>query len=175
MFSGKTEELIRRARRSHIAKRRVRMFKHAKDDRYDAERVVSHDNGVYDARPVQTLQEVRTWADGGQGDWGFIGIDEFQFFDDEPEVVVDTLAYLSERTKVVVAGLDLDSDGRPFGPMPLALAMADVVVKLTAVCVKCGRDATRSYRNPEKHSGETEQVGAAGLYEARCIDCWRKP
>lgn len=174
MFSGKTEELIRRAKRKRIANRRVRLFKQARDDRYEPERVVSHDSGVYEARPLAHLADVWRWANGGQGEWGFIGIDEFQFFDDAEATVLEILQGLSARAHVVVAGLDLDSDGRPFGPMPTALALADEVMKLTAVCRKCGRDATRSWWNPKRPKDGVVQVGAGELYEARCFPCWRE-
>jgi len=170
MFSGKTEELIRRARRMRIAQRRVCLLKHAKDDRFDPVKLVTHGQSTFEAQPVGRGRDLLLWGDAGQDDWGLVGVDEFQFFDDS---AIEALEELRRRAHVVVAGLDLDSAGRPFGPMPAALALADRVTKLTAVCMKCGADATRSYRRPDMDDGKVVQVGAGEAYEARCLACWR--
>jgi len=178
MFSGKSEELIRRVRRAQIAKQHVRCFKHAADDRYDPEAVASHGDMRFSARPAKTAEEI--WAHVGLG-VDVVGIDEVQFFDVE---IVGLARTLSQKARVICAGLDLDYRGKPFGAMPALLALADKVTKLTAVCVLCGSDAARSFRKtPEIESalltleGEdlsgTIRVGAADVYEARCLGCWR--
>jgi len=167
MFSGKSEELIRRIRRAEIARRRVAVFKHALDDRYCAEKVMSHTARGAQAQPLQGSRGLSEWT---KTDFDLVAIDEAQFFDDG---VVDVCRELAARTRVVVAGLDLDARGEPFGPMPALLALADKVVKLTAVCMRCGDDATRSFQTAASDDlTETIKVGAAETYEARCRACW---
>ena len=166
MFSGKSEELIRRVRRAQIAKQRIAVFKHQLDDRYDAERVVSHQEVSVAAQPLRGSRGL--WERTKGEDFDLVAIDEAQFFD---EGLVGMCRSLSEKARVVVAGLDLDAQSEPFGPMPALLALADKVVKLTAVCVQCGADATRSFQLEAR--GAHIQVGAAEAYEARCCSCWR--
>ena len=177
MFSGKSEELIRRIRRAEIAKQRVVVFKHALDDRYCSERVMSHLARGVQAQPLQGSRGLSEWT---KTDVDLIAIDEAQFFDDG---IVGVCRELAAKTRVVVAGLDLDAKGEPFGPMPALLALADKVVKLTAVCMQCGEDATRSFQTDGRVTGMITasaeglagniQVGAAEAYEARCSRCWR--
>ena len=165
MFSGKTEELIRRLTRARIARQRVEIFKPALDTRYHAQDVVSHNHTSIRSTPVQLPSEILLLA-GGATD--VVGIDEAQFFD---ESLVDVCRQLADGgTRVIVAGLDMDFRGRPFGPMPALLATAEFVTKVHAVCVCCGELAAYSYRTVPSASqvllGETE------AYEARCRPCF---
>ncbi|MGI4834831.1 MAG: thymidine kinase [Janthinobacterium lividum] len=165
MFSGKTEELIRRLTRARIARQRVEIFKPALDTRYHAQDVVSHNHTSIRSTPVQLPGEILLLA-GGSTD--VVGIDEAQFFD---ESLVDVCRQLADGgTRVIVAGLDMDFRGHPFGPMPALLATAEFVTKVHAVCVCCGELAAYSYRTVPSASqvllGETE------AYEARCRPCF---
>ena len=169
MFSGKSEEMIRRLRRAEIAGQSVVIFKPRIDDRYDATDVVSHAGARMQAVPVATVSELADRAAG----FDVVGIDEAQFLG---EGVVATALDLAVRgTRVVVAGLDQDFRRLPFGPMPQLLAHAEFVDKLQAVCHRCGGPATTTQRlvdgRPAPYSGETVVVGAAEQYEARCSGC----
>jgi thymidine kinase len=169
MFSGKSEEMIRRLRRAEIAGQRVVIFKPRIDDRYDVDDVVSHAGARMRAVPVSSVAEIVTHAHGCD----VVGIDEAQFLGDG---VVATALDLAERgVRVVVAGLDQDFRRLPFGPMPSLLTHAEFVDKLQAVCHRCGGPATTTQRlvdgRPAPYSGETVVVGAAEQYEARCRTC----
>jgi thymidine kinase len=169
MFSGKSEEMIRRLRRAEIAGQRVVIFKPAIDDRYDASDVVSHAGARMQAVPIRSGGEIATKAEG----FDVVGIDEAQFLG---EGVVLTALDLADRgVRVVVAGLDQDFRRLPFGPMPALLAHAEFVDKLQAVCHRCGGPATTTQRlvggEPAPYSGDTVVVGAAEQYEARCRGC----
>lgn len=166
MFSGKSTELIRRIRREQIAKRDVIVFKPSIDDRYDKEAVASHNGLRLPCTTAKTVDDMRFHLTGYTPD--VVGIDEAQFFGEE---LVAFVQGLSRRgCRIVLAGLDLDAEGVPFGPMPFLLAEADDVTKLTAVCTVCGEPATRS-----KHmKGLTSQIEVgAHQYEARCRRHWR--
>ena len=157
MFSGKTEELIRRMRRAQIAGQKVEIFKPVSDVRYDDEEVVSHDKNSIHSMPVESSSNMLLLADDVQ----VVGIDEAQFFDDGIVEVVNTLANQGKR--VVIAGLDKDFKGRPFGPMPQLLATAEYVTKLHAICRRTGGPAHFSYR---KVAGDqTFMLGETGEYE----------
>jgi len=166
MFSGKSEELIRRLRRAVIGRRRVQAFKPAIDRRYHATRITSHNATSLEALAVDNVQMLlAALLDGTE----VVGIDEAQFFGAEIVAAVQALA--DRGVQVIVAGLDLDYRGVPFDPMPQILAVAEHVTKLTAVCSVCGREATRSHRLV---AGEGRiVVGAACEYEARCRSCQR--
>ena len=166
MFSGKTEELLRRIKRAHIARQKVQVFKPSIDNRYSDTHVQSHDATRVASIPVRSAKEI---LDHLNDNTRVVGIDEAQFFDDLIVEVVDKLAYRGIR--VIVAGLDMDYMGRPFGPMPKLLAIAEKVTKLTAICTACGASATRSQRiGTQKGLSTTDQVlvGAQDSYEARC-------
>jgi thymidine kinase len=167
MFSGKTEELMRRLRRATIAKQRIQVFKPAVDTRYAAKAIASHNGLQLNAIPVQTSDEIRQLVDP---DVGVIAIDEIQFFDDEVVALCDELAEKGHR--VICAGLDMDFRGDPFGPIPRLLAIAEKVDKLQAICVVCGRAASRTQRliegKPACHDDPIVLVGASEVYEARC-------
>ncbi|MEM1203450.1 MAG: thymidine kinase [Acidobacteriota bacterium] len=166
MFSGKSEELIRRLRRATIARQRVQVFKPAADAR--AEGVVSRDNRSLDAVAVASSQDLRA-----ELHWGVqvVGIDEAQFFDDGLPRLIDELADAGVR--VIVAGLDMDFRGEPFGPMPQILARADFVDKIHAICMRCGAPAHYSQRIV---GGDAQfQLGDTESYEARCRSCFRRP
>ena len=169
MFSGKSEEMIRRLRRAEIAGQRVIIFKPRIDDRFDATDVVSHAGLRMRAVPVGSVAELMTRAVGND----VVGIDEVQFF--EASVVGAALALADGGARVIAAGLDQDFRRLPFGPMPDLLAHAEFVDKLQAVCHRCGGPATTTQRlvdgQPAPYSGETVVVGAAEQYEARCRDC----
>ncbi len=169
MFSGKSEELIRRVTRSVIAKQRVQAFKHAMDDRYAAQAVASHAGRTLEALPVGSSGQLLALVDEGTQ---VVAIDEAQFLDVGIAAVVERLAESGKR--VIVAGLDLDFRGEPFGPMPELIARAEVVEKLTAIC-RCGRAATRTQRlirgKPAHYDDPTVLVGAAEAYEPRCRSC----
>ena len=169
MFSGKSEEMIRRLRRAEIAGQRVVIFKPKIDDRYDAADIVSHAGVRMRGVAVGSVAELLSRARGFE----VVGIDEVQFF--EPSVVEAALSLAEGGTRVVVAGLDRDFRREPFGPMPLLLAHAEFVDKLQAVCHRCGEPATTTQRlvdgRPAPYSGDTVVIGAAEQYEARCRDC----
>lgn len=159
MFSGKTEELIRRLRRATIARQKVEIFKPAIDVRYDEEDVVSHNKTAIRSTPVQFSRDIILLA----GDSDVVGIDEAQFFDED---IVDVCRQLANSGKrVIVAGLDMDASGKPFGPMPYLLAIAEFVTKLHAICAISGGLASFSYKLSD--SEKTVELGEAELYQAR--------
>lgn len=169
MFSGKTEELLRRLRRAAIARQKLQVFKPKIDNRYSAQHVQSHDSGRILSRPIEHSRDILRYLEKNTR---VVGVDEVQFFDESVVEVCQEMAYRGIR--VIVAGLDLDFRGEPFGPMPALLAVAESVTKLSAVCTVCGRPASRSQRLQTKQStigGEQIEVGAADLYEARCRFC----
>jgi thymidine kinase len=165
MFSGKTEELIRRLKRVRIANLKVEIFKPAIDVRYDVQNIVSHDENAIISTPIDNSQTILLLAN----EVDVVGIDEAQFFDDQLPDVCDQLA--SRGIRVIIAGLDMDYLGKPFGQMPFLLAKADYITKLHAICVKCGNIASYSYRK----SSQKGQVllGEKDLYEPRCRECYR--
>lgn len=167
MFSGKTEELIRRLRRATIAKQKVQVFKPSIDIRYEKVKVKSHAGMDYDAIPVQSAGDIQSHL---LPDTTVVGIDEAQFFDKEIVAVVKSLA--EREIRVIVAGLDLDFRGEPFGSIPLLLAEAEFVEKLQAICMVCGEPASRTQRlvdgRPAHYDDPIVIVGAAEMYEARC-------
>lgn len=164
MFSGKTEELLRRLKRAVIARQKVQVFKPAIDNRYSPDHVQSHDASRILSIPVDHASEILKQVDDKTR---VVGIDEAQFFDDTVVEVAQKLAYRGVR--VIAAGLDLDFRGEPFGPMPKLLAVAENVTKLSAVCVTCGGPASRSQRLVA--SNDQIAVGAKEMYEARCRFC----
>jgi len=165
MFSGKTEELIRRLKRATFANQRVEIFKPMKDKRYHETNVVSHDENAIPSTPVETSSKILDI----EGDIMVIGIDEAQFFDDRLPQICETLALRGVR--VIVAGLDMDFQGIPFGPMPALMAMAEYVTKVHAICPHCGNLATHSYRLSEEK--ETVVLGEKDKYEPRCRICYQ--
>jgi thymidine kinase len=169
MFSGKSEEMIRRLRRAEIAGQRIVIFKPRIDDRYDAADVVSHAGARMRGVPVASVSELLGRAEG----YEVVGIDEVQFFD--ADVVGAALRLADSGVRVVAAGLDQDFRRLPFGAMPDLLAHAEFVDKLQAVCHRCGGPATTTQRlvggSPAPYSGDTIVVGANEQYEARCRDC----
>ncbi len=175
MFSGKSEELMRRVRRALIAKRRVQVFKSHLDDRYGGVyRISSHDGSELEAHPVSTSVQI---AELVRADAQVVAIDEAQFLD---EGVVEVANDLADRgVRVIVAGTDMDFRGEPFGPIPQLLAIAEKVDKLHAICVVCGDLATRNQRlidgRPAPAEGPTIQVGGSERYEARCRRCHEVP
>jgi thymidine kinase len=164
MYSGKTEELIRRLRRAQIARQKVEIFKPAIDDRYARDHIVSHGDRRIPSRTVRTAREILKHAHEAQ----VIGIDEGQFLGKELVTVCNTLADHGKR--VIVAGLDQDYRGRPFEPMPELLAIAEYITKTLAICVVCGNEANRTYRKVRR--GGRVVVGGADVYEARCRRCF---
>ncbi len=164
MFSGKTEELLRRLRRAKIANQKVVIFKPALDDRYALDKVVSHDANSLEAVPVADSQQLADLAKG----YDVVGVDEAQFFDAGLIAVVQQLAL--HGCRVIVAGLDMDFRGQPFGPMPDLLAVAEYITKLHAICQQCGNLATHSFRLSANE--ETIALGAKQAYEARCRSCY---
>jgi thymidine kinase len=167
MFSGKTEELIRRVRRVAFARQRYRVFKHYLDARYAANNIASHNQVMLEALPVTTPQEI---LQAITADDHVIAIDEAHFFSADIIDVVEELAQQGRR--VIITGLDLDFRGEPFGPMPELLARADSITKLTAVCMVCGSAATRTQRiiagRPASYYDPIVLVGATEAYEPRC-------
>ncbi len=164
MFSGKTEELIRRLKRARIAGQHVEVFKPRVDTRYSDERVVSHDSNSLLATPIANVARLLDIPD----EITVIGLDEAQFFD---EAVVDHVQELANRGKrIIIAGLDMDFRGKPFGPMCSLLAVAEYITKVHAICSHCGNLATHSYRlSLEK---DTVVLGEKDVYEARCRRCY---
>jgi thymidine kinase len=163
MFSGKTEELIRRLKRVEIANLKAEIFKPAVDVRYDEVKIVSHDENKIQSTPVSNSQTILMLAN----DVDVVGIDEAQFFDDQITTVCEKLALRGIR--VIVAGLDMDYRGKPFGQMPNLLAIADYITKLHAICMKCGNIANVSYRKVA--GGGQVLLGEKDLYEPRCREC----
>lgn len=167
MYSGKSEELIRRLRRAQIAKQKIQAFKPSIDDRYSMNEVVSHSGEKIKAKPIETSQQIYDLIDD---DTEVVGIDEVQFFDDG---IIDICRQLANKgLRVIVAGLDMDFRGEPFACTPYIMAIAEFVDKLTAVCVKCGNPANRTQRlidgSPANYDDPTIKVGANESYEARC-------
>lgn len=167
MFSGKTDELIRRLRRATIARQQVQVFKPQIDSRYSTDKVTSHAGGEFEATPIAASAEIKKLlADGTT----VVAFDEAQFFD---QAIVELSRELADRgLRVIVAGLDTDFRGEPFGPMPMLMASAERVDKLQAICMVCGEAATRTQRlingKPARASDPVIVVGASELYEARC-------
>lgn len=164
MFSGKTEELIRRLKRARIAGQRVEVFKPRVDTRYDEARVVSHDSNSLLATPLTDTSKLLNIAD----DVNVVGLDEAQFF--EPAIVGHVQQLARRGKRVIIAGLDMDFRGQPFGPMGDLLAVAEYITKVHAICAHCGNLATHSYRlTQDQH---TVVLGEKDLYEARCRRCY---
>jgi len=175
MFSGKSEELLRRVRRALIARKRVQVFKSHLDDRYGSVfRISSHDGQRADAIPVSSSLQI---AEAVRADVDVVAIDEAQFLDEGVVRVANALA--DRGIRVILAGTDMDFRGEPFGPMPQLMAVAEKVDKLQAICVRCGDLATRNQRlidgRPAPAEGPTIQVGGAETYEARCRRCHEVP
>lgn len=165
MFSGKTEELIRRLKRAKIANQRVEIFKPKVDTRYDEAKVVSHDANYILSTPIEHSRRLLELTEGVN----VIGVDEAQFFDDDLPEVCQMLALRGLR--VIVAGLDMDFRGKPFGPMPNLLAVSEYITKVHAICQHCGNLATHSYRlSADDH---TVVLGEKDTYEARCRTCYQ--
>lgn len=167
MFCGKTDELLRRLRRAIIAKQKIQVFKPGFDVRYSSEKVTSHAGNEYNAYPVENITEVPTLL---LDDVTLVAIDEAQFFGKD---IIDVIQALVDKgIRVIVAGLDMDFRGEPFGQMPVLLAQAEIVDKLHAICMVCGEEATRTQRlvdgSPAYYDDPIIIVGASELYEARC-------
>lgn len=171
MFAGKSEELIRRARRALYARKRVQVFKPAIDNRYDEAMVVTHMGVKHEAVPVATVGELRRKIEAGTQ---VVLIEEVQFFD--PSIVPLVVELADAGREVIVAGLDQDFRREPFGPMPTLLAIADEVVKLRAICMKCGAPASHTYRTIDGRPAHRDDpiilIGATEAYEARCRNCF---
>jgi thymidine kinase len=165
MFSGKSEELIRRLRRAKIARQKVQVFKPLIDSRFSDNHIVSHSEMRHESSNIHSASEIRDKTDP---DTEVVGIDEGQFFDEELVNVANELA--ARGVRVIVAGLDQDYTGKPFEPMPQLLAIAEYITKTHAICMKCGQPANYSQRTFE--SDERVAVGAADKYEARCRACF---
>jgi thymidine kinase len=167
MFSGKTDELIRRLRRATIARQKVQVFKPAIDNRYNGEKVTSHAGSDYDALPIPQADKILECLNE---DTTVVAIDEAQFFGAEISVIAQELA--DRGLRVIIAGLDTDFRGEPFGPMPVMMAQAEIVDKLHAICMVCGEPATRTQRlvngKPAHYNEPVVIVGASEMYEARC-------
>ena len=170
MFSGKTEELIRRVRRAQIARQKVQVFKPAIDTRYAEWEVASHNGVRVEAVPVEGTAQLRALI---EPDTTVVALDEVQFFNDDVVALCEELA--SQGIRVIVAGLDMDFRGEPFGPTPTLLARAERVDKLQAICVVCGGLASRTQRlingQPAAYDDPVILVGASEVYEARCREC----
>lgn len=174
MFSGKTEELIRRVKRAEIAKQRVQVFSHGLDTRYGKSTVASHSGANWVSIPAQAAEQLLEKLDPQAT---VVAIDEAQFFDWKIAKIANQLA--DRGVRVIVAGLDTDFRGEPFGPMPLLMAQAEQVEKLSAICVVCGEPASRTQRlidgKPAKYDDPVILVGASEVYEARCRHCHQVP
>ncbi len=166
MFSGKTEELIRRLNRARIAKQKVEIFKPAVDTRYDEDDVVSHDSNSVASTPVQNATQILFYAE----DFEVVGIDEAQFFGPELVNVCNELAAGGKR--VIVAGLDMDYLGKPFGPIPQLMATAEYVTKVHAICMRCGNLANYSHRIVK--NDKLVVLGETDAYEPLCRSCFQK-
>lgn len=169
MFSGKTDELIRRLRRARIAKQNVQVFKPAIDNRYADKKVTSHAGSEFDAYPITSASEIISKLDP---DTTVVAVDEAQFFDQEIIQIVQKMA--DNGLRVIIAGLDTDFRGEPFGPIPNLMAKAERVDKVHAICMVCGEEASRTQRllngKPAHYNDPIVVIGAAELYEARCRD-----
>lgn len=184
MFSGKSEELTRRLRRAKIAGQNVVAFKPSIDNRYDSEKIASHSSVTFEAKTFKNFNDLidkvmKIRSSNGDRFPNVIGIDEVQFLPKDVVPFVEMI--VNSGSKVIVAGLDMDYLGKPFGPIPELMAIGDKVIKLSAICVAedesgkiCGEPATRSYRLATKDTGSIVQVGAADSYQARCRKCWNK-
>ena len=166
MFSGKTEELIRRLKRAKIAQQRVEIFKPGVDVRYDTTKVVSHDSNFILSTPIDHSSKLVKLSDGVD----VVGVDEAQFFDEDITKHCEALALKGIR--VIVAGLDMDFRGKPFGPMPQLLAVAEYITKVHAICSHCGNLASHSYRL--SGGNETVVLGEKDSYEPRCRSCFNQ-
>jgi thymidine kinase len=165
MFSGKSEELIRRLRRARIARKRVQVFKPSIDNRYSADEIVSHGDQRMKSEPVNGAQEILRKLDSRTQ---VVGVDESNFFGPD---LVDIASHLADSGKqVIIAGLDTDYLGRPFSPMPELLCLAESITKTLAICIRCGNPAKHTQRLVE--SNDLIVVGAGGMYEARCRRCF---
>ena len=174
MFSGKSEELIRRVKRAQIARQKVQVFQHQVDVRYGDRRVASHSGAYLEATTVSSAADI---IERVEPDTQVVAIDEIQFFDWS---VADLCNVLADRgLRVIAAGLDMDFRGEPFGPIPLLLAQAELVDKLQAICVRCGAPASRTQRlidgQPAFNDDPVIMVGASEVYEARCRVCHEVP
>jgi len=174
MFSGKTEELIRRVKRAQIARQKAQVFQHRLDTRYGERRIASHSGAHLDALTVQKPADIMSLV---APDTQVVAIDELQFFDLS---IAETCNQLADRgVRVIVAGLDMDFRGEPFGPIPLLLSQAEMVDKLQAICVVCGASASRTQRlidgKPAFYEDPVIMVGASEVYEARCRVCHDVP
>jgi thymidine kinase len=167
MFCGKTEELIRRARRAIIARQEIQAFKPSLDDRYSVQHVTSHSGQNIEAQPIRRSREILDYLSASTT---VVVIDEVQFFDEEVVSIVQQLA--ARGLRVIMAGLDMDFRGEPFGQMPALMAIAEEVTKLHAICVVCGEEACRTQRlvngKPANYHDPVILVGAQEAYEARC-------
>jgi thymidine kinase len=167
MFSGKTDELIRRLRRATIAKQKVQVFKPAIDHRFSEAKVTSHAGNDFDAQPIKSSAELLDQLDANTT---VVAVDEAQFFDPKIIEIIQKLA--DDGLRVIVAGLDTDFRGEPFGPMPTLMAQAERVDKLHAICMVCAEEASRTQRlldgNPAHYDDPVVVIGASELYEARC-------
>lgn len=167
MFSGKTDEMIRRLRRATIARQKVQVFKPVIDNRYQVERVTSHAGTAFDAIPIERIEDLYERLEPNTT---VVAIDEAQFFEDSVLAIVQDLA--SKNIRVIVAGLDTDFRGEPFGCMPQLMAVAEQVTKLQAICMSCGESASRTQRlvngRPARYNDPIIIVGASEMYEARC-------
>ncbi len=174
MFSGKTEELLRRLRRAIIARQKVQLFKPLVDNRYGLRTVASHNGMKMEGQVIQNAQDL---LQNIRADTTVVAIDEVQFFDTDIVQVCSDLAHRGLR--VIVAGLDLDFRGEPFGPMPILMAQAESVDKLHAICMKCGGEASRTQRlidnRPAFYEDPVVMIGASETYEARCRACHEVP
>ena len=171
MFSGKSEELLRRIKRGVIAKQKVLLFKPSIDNRYDENRVSTHNGNSDDAISIERSSDILNFVKDTKYD--IIGIDEIQFFDNDIVKIINKLA--DDGIRVIVAGLDMDFKAEPFHPMPEIMAISEMVTKLHAVCNKCGKEASRSQRlingKPAKYDDPVVVIGASESYEARCRHC----
>lgn len=166
MFSGKTEELIRRLNRAKIARQKVEIYKPARDDRYNTDKVVSHDAKAIRSTPVNFISDIYLMA----ADCDVVGIDEAQFFDKNLAEVANQLANAGKR--VIVAGLDMDYEGKPFDPMPALMAVAEYITKLHAVCIRCGGHAGYSHRKGTDN--HRVLIGEKDKYEPLCRKCFNE-
>lgn len=171
MFSGKSEELLRRIKRGVIAKQKVLLFKPSIDNRYDENRVSTHNGNSYDSISIEKSSDILNFVKDTKYD--IIGIDEIQFFDNDIVKIINKLA--DDGIRVIVAGLDMDFKAEPFHPMPEIMAISEMITKLHAVCNKCGKEASRSQRlingKPAKYDDPVVVIGASESYEARCRHC----
>ena len=171
MFSGKSEELLRRIKRGVIAKQKVLLFKPSIDNRYEENMVSTHNGNSYESVNIDKAEQIYDYIIDKKYD--IIGIDEVQFFDDKIVEVINKLA--DDGVRVIVAGLDMDFKAEPFHPMPEIMAVSEMVTKLHAVCNKCGKEASRSQRlidgEPARYDDPIVVIGASESYEARCRHC----